>query len=84
MYKYQSISIWDVMLLPLSDLISGRLFSAQEELWCGRAAAVHTGGVLQQPSLQHPSPVHRFHQTVCFGERKTRRGGKNHMEYLDT
>ncbi|KAL0178709.1 hypothetical protein M9458_027603, partial [Cirrhinus mrigala] len=50
------------------------LFSAQEELWCGCTAAVHTSGVLQQPSLQHSCPVHRFHQTVCVGERKTWRG----------
>lgn len=55
---------------------SGRLISAQEEFRRGRAAAVHTGGVLQRARVQHPRPLHHFIQTVLAGQRETRRRGE--------
>lgn len=64
---------WDE-LVP-SVPLSGRRVYGEEQLGSGCAAALHLGGVLQQPSVQHPHPVHPGHSAVRSGSREERRRG---------
>lgn len=36
----------------------GWIFSNKEEFWAGLTAAIYTGCVLQQKSVQHPYTIH--------------------------